>query len=844
MHQPPRSLTQAPASVSTCARLSTGVCHGYAPPASVPKSATASSCEIGRSRAWLRHALPPPYSKLSIPEAGIVRAASSPLCVERPRCPRVLQGGWPLFLSVGALRGKHSATFPQGSGLKTKPLALADSKKTRRDASSNRGPMQTAMRQQKEPGLLDELMATVESFLSRETEKINSTASSFLGMQDSNARRRGDDVVLSRFQAAIQPGGWEVGIPTIPFLLLGPVGALVVYACLWRSLWRPLKREEERAARDAASQENLEETRRTPSLRSFPLTLVPLYASDLLSHIGPFLAKHIESRGACEKALSELQDPLLAREARGTSLAALQSMLQYPAIADRLCATSAAAEKSHPQDDPPLRQREAPVAAPLAVANERCPGDADAALEAAEGAEKTALEILLSVFVGQNQPEGIAKQSTEWLVELSCLCTILRHTVPEDREVPYELLLRLVNGNESLWAHEPSFEELRARLLLKLFENEANALSVYDREIPELQARRLAELEQRRAEEKDEETSSSQTTAASEEGDAPPKPLEERGGEGPSELASTSRDEEEAAGAEKTAETSKRDKTPADRPRLVLEYLLNPSPYKLPDSILLQIWPVGKRIRAGEPEHALRKTVKLLSAFVDAREEARARETGSVSAAAEEKSAQSAASSSHTPFWRILLGRESKATTAARAGKETISGDPGCSAAARERTGGQGVHVAHSPEEASLASLGVAASSALSPRRSPPWPAKVLLRELENDLLCVLSVVLVCLFTRKGGGENLFGEMGKIGLTALRAIRGLVLLEGAYHFETKFIHSPEYYASSDSDMIKQSVGLAAVNGLFLGALLRTHKYVLLPFLLLRLRDMVSMDFRI
>ncbi|EPT32355.1 hypothetical protein TGME49_209020 [Toxoplasma gondii ME49] len=708
---------------------------------------------------------------------------------------------------LGSTRSKHFAR----SSSKTNPLALSTPRKERSEKTS---PKREQAGREKRPGLFDELLSTFESFRSRETQKMNSSAS-VLGVQSIHTRSDAN-AVLSRFQAAIQPGGWDTGIPLVPFLLLAPLASLLVYAFLWKSLWRPLKREEERTGRLALTRgEDGKKALHSPSPKPFSLSLVPLYASDLLSHLGPFLAKHVESRGVCKRALSELQDPLLAREAKGSALAALQTMLQYPSIARHLCSTKIGSRFSSPSSCPPASPHSPPGETDDETEGHRGKKTQDTGTELKQQRDKTPLEIVLSVFVGENLPEGIVKQSTEWLLELSCLCTILRHTPPEDREVPYDLLLRLVNANASLWAHEPSFEELRGRILLKLLENTSNALTVYDREAPQLQARSV-ESDSGHQTEKD-ELSVPEKVLSSDHGSS--ADLAERASaknESSPEHASSSSAPSDAS----DVETQEEKKGTQDTPRLVLDLLLHPGPYTTPDSIFLQLWPVGQRIRAGEPEHALRRAVKLLRSFVEARDEARISERH---ASDELRENSVSLSSSASSFWSKLRGRESRK----QAGEKDASGDYGA----------QDV----SPLSAALL---LCDTSLPSPRRSPPWRMKLLLRELETDLLCVLSVVFLGVFSRKSGGESLFGEVGKIALTGIRALRGLAILEAAYHLETNFIHSPAYYEATDSDMIKQSLGLVTFNGLLAAAVFRTHKYALLPFFLLRIRDMFAMDFRI
>ncbi|CBZ49858.1 conserved hypothetical protein [Neospora caninum Liverpool] len=766
-----------------------------------------------------------PFGAPTVPlSPATVGNAGSSSCHSEERVSGWSRGD--LFGALGSLRSKHSSRSSSKN-----PLALSAPKNERQEKVS-RKPEQPD-RREKRTGLLDELMSTFESFLARETQKRSSSAS-VLGTQRTSTRSDAD-LVLSRFQAAIQPGGWDLGIPLVPFLLLGPFVSLLVYAFLWKSLWRPLKREE-RAGRHAATQAE-ENGVRGAAPKPFSLSLVPLSVSDLLSHVGPFLAKHVESRGVCERALRELQGPPLAREAKGSSLAALQSMLQYPSIADRLCSTKIRS--------PPLHASASSCAPgtldPSPVETDKeTQGERERSKQETEGEEsrnegdtdKTPLEIVLSVFVGQNLPEGIVKQSTEWLMELSSLCTILRHTLPEDRAVPYDHLLLLVNANASLWGHEPSFEELRARVLLKLLENKANALAVYDREIPQLQAR-LVEGDSGHREELERpfagktapsggSAPSADSGAVTAENDAPPEhapnslPVSDA-----SEMEKENREEEKAEPS----------------PRLVLDYLLNPSPYTTPDSIFLQLWPVGQRIRAGEPEHALRRAVKLVRFFVETRD---ALENSAHSPEAARAGTNSVSLSSKSSFWNKLTGSESQSPER----DDEVPGNAGRSVNAHtlavKDTDFRGVPTLPFSSVSHLFSD----SSSPSPRRSPPWCTKVFLRELESDFLCVLSVVFLGVFSRKGGGENLFGEIGKIALTGLRALRGLAILETAYHLETKFIHSPAYYEATDSDMIKQSLGLATFNGLLAAAVFRTHKYVLLPFFLLRLRDMFAMDFRI
>ncbi|KEP62424.1 UNVERIFIED_CONTAM: hypothetical protein HHA_209020 [Hammondia hammondi] len=708
---------------------------------------------------------------------------------------------------LGSTRSKHSAR----SSSKANPLALSTLRKERSEKTSRKHDQAD---REKRVGLFDELMSTFESFLSRETQTVNSSAS-VLAAQRTHTRSDAN-AVLSRFQAAIQPGGWDMGIPLVPFLLLAPLASLLVYAFLWKSLWRRLKREEERTGRLTLTPgEDGKKGLPSPSPKPFSLSLVPLYASDLLSHLGPFLAKHVESRGVCKRALSELQDPLLAREAKGSALAALQTMLQYPSIAKHLCSTKIGSRFSSPASSPPASPDSPPAETSDETEDQRGKKTQDTGTELKQQGDRTPLEIVLSVFVGENLPEGIVKQSTEWLLELSCLCTILRHTPPEDREVPYDLLLRLVNANASLWAHEPSFEELRARILLKLLENTSNALTVYDREAPQLQARSVESDSSHQAE-KDELSVLEKVLSSEHASSADSAERASAKSESPSEHASSLSAPSEASEVETQEET----KAAQNTPRLVLDYLLHPGPYTTPDSIFLQLWPVGQRIRAGEPEHALRRAVKLLRSFVEARDEARLSQRHDSDALRENSVSLSSSASS---FWTKLRGREFRK----QAGENDASSDYGA----------QDV----SPLSASRL---LSDASLPSARRSPPWRMKVFLRELETDFFCVLSVVFLGVFSRKGGGENLFGEVGKIALTGIRALRGLAILEAAYHLETNFIHSPAYYEATDSDMIKQSLGLVTFNGLLAAAVFRTHKYALLPFFLLRIRDMFAMDFRI
>ncbi|KAL8447439.1 hypothetical protein Emed_004393 [Eimeria media] len=83
--------------------------------------------------------------------------------------------------------------------------------------------------------------------------------------------------------------------------------------------------------------------------------------------------------------------------------------------------------------------------------------------------------------------------------------------------------------------------------------------------------------------------------------------------------------------------------------------------------------------------------------------------------------------------------------------------------------------------------------------------------------------------------ELSLANLARAGLAALRGIRGLCFLELVYAAEQSLIQSSRYF-TDEKFMWTGSAGMIFVNGASLALVLKTHKYAVLPFLLLRLRE--------
>ncbi|KAL8425788.1 hypothetical protein Efla_004140 [Eimeria flavescens] len=135
-----------------------------------------------------------------------------------------------------------------------------------------------------------------------------------------------------------------------------------------------------------------------------------------------------------------------------------------------------------------------------------------------------------------------------------------------------------------------------------------------------------------------------------------------------------------------------------------------------------------------------------------------------------------------------------------------------------------------------LQALGLCKGGDLPPgRKTPPLAIKQSLQQAASAVGCVVVVAAGGALWRMQTVELTLANIARVGLAALRGIRGLCLLEGVYSAESSVIHSSRYF-SDEAFMWKASAGMLFVRGAALAFVLKTHKYAVLPFLLLRLRE--------
>ncbi|KAL8274234.1 hypothetical protein Esti_001823 [Eimeria stiedai] len=122
-----------------------------------------------------------------------------------------------------------------------------------------------------------------------------------------------------------------------------------------------------------------------------------------------------------------------------------------------------------------------------------------------------------------------------------------------------------------------------------------------------------------------------------------------------------------------------------------------------------------------------------------------------------------------------------------------------------------------------------------SPRKTPSLEVKETLQHGASAAAYVLGLTAWGAFWRMQTVELSLANIARVGLSVLRGFRGLCFLEVVYAVERSFIQSSRYF-NDEKFMWFASAGMLFVNGASLALVLKTHKYAVLPFLLLRLRE--------
>lgn len=123
-------------------------------------------------------------------------------------------------------------------------------------------------------------------------------------------------------------------------------------------------------------------------------------------------------------------------------------------------------------------------------------------------------------------------------------------------------------------------------------------------------------------------------------------------------------------------------------------------------------------------------------------------------------------------------------------------------------------------------------------RRTPSLRAKEVLQRGISAVMIVFFTTIGSAVWRMESNEWTLANAGKIRMAALRGLRGLCILEGVYWAERQILQTTQY-SIDEPFMWKASAGMILLNGVTLAFIMRTHKYSLLPFMFLRLRDAVD-----
>ncbi|PHJ22937.1 hypothetical protein CSUI_003214 [Cystoisospora suis] len=739
-------------------------------------------------------------------------------------------------------------------------------------------------------GLLKELMETAADLLTKQKTKVGQDflfSPSILTTPDTEdgtatSSRGTQHVFLTRFQTAVQPGGWGIfrggdgqGGSVILFsplllFLVCPLLTLGCYAWIWKAFWRPLKFEEgkvqgkerrnkehsdgedwsreEESLRGQANKGGLskpttgteEERKVGAGYRPFPISLAGIYASDLMNHLGPYFPSHLELRGVCERAFHEIQLPWLQREARSACLATLQSMLQYPAVAENFSASKL------------------PCLLPCHTESER--GNEDESPARSVDQQSNGLSEDILGYSSSSLLENIEeRENLELLKQRNC---------GKEKEESVR-----GKGEQEEEDNGASKEEKEGKDLTSgENDGEVNAHCCVEKKYP-LEIHLAVFV----------------------------NPIEIRGSNGTVTIKKQS--------TEWMMELSSLLKilhhTPIEHrvvPYSLLKRLVNtheefwsrePRLEELRALILSKfLETIGGRLRSGEWHDISRRTIKLMNQLIEGRVKGRKdaspphdpSSSKSVDKAHDPlslgPSPEGTQEQTDSPSSLERVARNSAENSKASISAKSVDGLRGSFG------GGKPEHALHAGEDrdslpsstkdlahsTALAVLPSSGSSCLprssslsfsetsglatsptqssslllvpvpppQPRQSPPLKMKLFLQDIEAAVGCAFGIVFIGLLSRRTGGEALFADGGKMVLTFLRSLRGIACLEGVYRLERHFIRTPLYH-QDEKVMLQTSLGMCVGNGLLLAFVLRTHKYAMLPFILLRLRDMLNTD---